>query len=688
MRLPPAARRYAPIAAVALAIAAAGTLWWRFHDRTHDRVFRIGYQYSPPGQLLDPHNGPTGPVPEAVSEAARSHGIRLEWVFSPEGPDKAFAARKVDLWPLIIAREDRIGRIYISEPYLRLTYWVVTREGVALPAPWQGVRVGRGYGAVANPWMNRFMPGADSVIRPAQAEVLEMVCRGELDVAVVTEGIGDGLLMRRPPGCKQARLALRTLPDSVAWLGVGAAVGDRGAMQAADHISSRIGAMTRDGRFATITLNWDLVTSGQAATVYEYTKASRNAMLLRYGIGALLVVLALLVWQQFRLRAARAAAVAANQAKSVFLANMSHEIRTPMNGILGMAELLERTPLSPEQHDYAATIRQSGKALLELINDILDLAKVEAGKMQLHAEPFDPVESLREIFRLFRARAVEKGLDLVLVEPPDGVPPVVGDQLRVRQILANLAGNAVKFTDQGEIALRLEVDAPRDGAATLRFAVRDTGIGIAAEDLPKLFDLFTQAHHSVSSKFGGTGLGLAISQKLAALMGGRIDAASTPGRGSVFTFSLTLPVSQRPAPAATPVEDLGARSALGARVLVVEDNPVNQKLVRIMLDRLGCSCDTASSGAEALRIAAERDFDLVFMDWQMPEMDGLETARRLIALWGTDRQTPIVAVTASAMAGDREACLAAGMADYLPKPIEMSGLARVVERWTSGRIKA
>jgi signal transduction histidine kinase/CheY-like chemotaxis protein len=666
-----------------LALCAIGAAWWLLHDRTRDRVFRMGYQYSPPGQLLDGHNGPAGPVPEAIAEAAARKGIRLEWVLAPEGPDKAFAAHRVDLWPLIIQRPDRAGRVYISEPYLRITYWVVTREGFTLPNDWHGVRIGRGFAAVAQAWVDQTMPGSQTLMMKKQTEAMEAVCRGEIEVAVVAEGIGDGLLMSRPPACRQQRLALHTLADSVRWLGLGADPQDRAAIQAANSIRDVVGAMTRDGRFATITLNWDLVTSGQASTVYEYTQSRRNERLLWIGLGGLIVGLAVMVWQQLRLHAARTAADAANHAKSAFLANMSHEIRTPMNGILGMAELLERTPLSAEQHDYADTIRQSGRALLELINDILDLAKVEAGKMQLHAEPFDPAEILRDVARLFRAGAADKGLELRVEAPPAAPAPVLGDALRIRQILANLTGNAVKFTEHGSVTLRLKVDANR-----LRYEIQDTGIGMAESEIPSLFDAFTQAQNGTPRKFDGTGLGLAISQKLAALMGGRIDVVSEPARGSTFTFTVALPASDRPAiaPAAAPTPTPGA--TLGARILVVEDNIVNQKLVRIMLDRLGCHCELASSGAEALSLAAENDYDVVLMDWQMPEMDGLETARRLQTLWGPHRGAPIVAVTASAMSGDREACLAAGMSDYLAKPIDMAALAQIVERWTSGRIKA
>jgi CheY-like chemotaxis protein len=245
----------------------------------------------------------------------------------------------------------------------------------------------------------------------------------------------------------------------------------------------------------------------------------------------------------------------------------------------------------------------------------------------------------------------------------------------------------VKFTERGSVTLRLNIVPQSPSELLLRYDVADTGVGIPAPDIPRLFDVFTQAQNGRAGKFGGAGLGLAISRKLAVLMGGRIDVRSTLGRGSVFTLEVTLPVSATVRPADAPETALAGERPIGGRVLVVEDNAVNQKLVRLMLTRLGCHVEIASSGPEAIGMAAGGGYDLVLMDWQMPGMDGLETARRLKAQWTEGAEVPIVAVTASAMQGDREACLAAGMCDYLAKPIDIASLARVVERWSGGRIK-
>ena len=431
----------------------------------------------------------------------------------------------------------------------------------------------------------------------------------------------------------------------------------------------------RDGRLVPVRLNGVLITGSDGETyiwsiVEDITEQKRaEADILR----------------------AKETAEAASRAKSEFVANMSHEIRTPMNAILGLVHLLSRSAPTPRQSDYVEKIRLSAQSLLGLINDVLDFSKIEAGKLELESVHFRLGDLFEHLATVHEAGAREKSIALRFAIAPGTPEALCGDLLRLQQVLVNLTGNAIKFTDRGTVEIGVEAVAVTADAVALRFSVRDTGIGIDPEHQVRLFEAFSQGDASTTRRHGGTGLGLAICARLVALMGGTISVSSEAGRGSVFAFTARCKagLSQSAgAPQRVAVRG-GSRGLAGARLLLVEDNAINQQVAREILIDAGATAVVAGDGAEALRLL-ESDaagFDGILMDIQMPGMDGYEVSRAIRAMPGRSG-VPIIALTANAMSGDREKCLAAGMNDHISKPLEVETLLAVLGYWVGPRATA
>ncbi len=667
--------------------AMAGWADWAPY-RPPQRPLRIGLWHGPPFEIVYPDGRVGGLGPDVVNEAARRLGIRLQWVSPREGPEQLLPSGQLDLWGNMSVTPERRRRLFLTQAWSENHYGLVSLAG-------KGRRPNEVVGAINSP-VSLYMVGQVKASAPLRKyedrdRLFDALCVGEIGYFLIDQRSLVQNAMKRSPACRGASFEVTFLPHTQLEIATGAAPG----METhAKTIRREIDRMAIDGTLGRISAPY-AVGLGSTDWMLKLSEAERRQQSLQLGIGLTALVVVMITWQGRRVRAARqqaekalGEAERANQAKSEFLATMSHEIRTPMNGVIGMTNLLLETSLDRDQREFGESIRASAGSLLSIINDVLDYSKIHSGALMLEQVAFHPLALTQSVLDGLLPLAAQKGLD-VRLDPASEPPWVLGDAGRVRQVLVNLVGNAIKFTEHGEVMISWQSAEREGGQVELMAAVTDTGVGIPANLQQVVFERFRQADASTTRRFGGTGLGLAISKVLVEAMGGEIGVHSEPGRGSSFWFRLVLPVAAEPQLPGGEREERRAEAmswVRSPRVLVVEDNAVNRKVAAHALRRLGCAVELAGNGREALERCATGTFDLIFMDCLMPEMDGYAATVELRERERGGQRTPVVAMTASVLDEERRRCVESGMDDFVAKPWQPEEIREALVRWCGSLI--
>ncbi|MDX1982634.1 MAG: ATP-binding protein [Bryobacteraceae bacterium] len=646
------------------------------------RLYRAGYNEAYPYFTRSADGTPEGFVFDALDEAATRRGIRLEWVPLDDAPEQALINGKIDFWPRM-AGEDRIPtRIHITKPWMRLNFAFLALSGGPGHSPgkalFRTISYDRATGVMRDP--SRHLSGFELHPYESRESAVAAVCRGEVDAAFLEYRVALGVLSRRPADCFHVDL----LPMLARQVNVPVGLATRSDLQpVADALRDELEHIFDDGTLNQLRMKWLYDPPSEVQAISETMDERRIVGFQRMGLALMAVALLLSLLQVRKARRAKYEAEKQSEAKSEVMANISHEIRTPMNGVMGMATLLSDTPLDDQQRQMLDTIQTSAASLLTVLNDILDFSKMEAGRMSIQAKDFDLQATVQGVVALLHGKAVQKGIQLKL-HWDDAAPRYVrGDMDRVRQVLTNLVGNAVKFTHTGTVEVRVQRELEEEGRHWIKLAVIDTGIGISPEAGKRLFQPFTQADSATTREYGGTGLGLAISKKLVHMMHGMIGFESQPGNGSSFWVS--IPFAPGSPPAAV-VRNLPVAAGVNkGRILLVEDNDVNRIVAMRLLEKMGYQTHAVLNGRQACEAVRQDRFDLILMDLQMPEMDGFEATRHIRGGGGDSSRTPVIALTASAMEGDRERCLSKGMDDYLAKPLDPAVLSQMVDKWVTRR---
>ena len=666
---------------------------WTFAVRNASDSFaghtvRVGADSAPPYYMLGADGSVSGGLAvDVLNEAARRHKIALQWIPVTRIPlDEAIRTHLVDLWPAVTPTPEREARFHLTTPWLENTFSLLSLEqsGISSTAGLDHRRLAHVAAPATTALVRRTVPGAISISKPTHLGVIQAVCSGEADAGFVDARVLDSILLDRPKGCSSASLRIQYLSELHNPIGI---LSTREAGPVADVLRAEISKMGADGTLGADLDRWSSLSAHETKSLVALNAAQHRNRYITAGSFGLAFLAALFAWAYLRarrleaelrqknsdLKAAMQTAETANAAKSEFLANMSHEIRTPMNAIIGMAGLLQDGLMVQEQRELVDIIRSSADNLMSIINDVLDFSKIEAGKLAVDPIVFNLDDALGDLMKLLAPRAHEKHLELACHIDPRIPDFLNGDISRLRQIVMNLLGNAIKFTQQGGIVLAVKAEPQEGEEIALHFTVTDTGIGIAPDKLEQIFEPFTQADGSIQRRFGGTGLGLTISSRLAELLGGRLWAESQMGEGSTFHFTVQFATTGTGAGVLRkPVE------LKGMDVLVVDDNPTARQFMFDSLTHWGMRADLADNPESAVSAiaaakASGKPLSLVILDMHMPDADGFEVAARMRDHTGLD-ETRMIILRSAGQRGDGVRCKELGIAGYLTKPIKRSEL--------------
>jgi len=679
-----------PLVILAFAIAGFSFLYLRNHWPADAPPLRIGYQQSPPYQILGPNGEPGGIAIDIIKRAADKIGLELQWTYQPESPDFCFENDKVDLWPIVTDIPYRRKHIHITRPIYKNSLGMLTlaQSPIRVPSDTVGKRIAFYNREPGISLVKQLFPGAVLVPMPGNVQTIKSIFQGEADAAFLWSTKANSLSFKQ---------AIDEHPDmpfkcfffenSKITCGIGGSLTTPRAAKAADLLREEVRKMATNGEVQEIYFKYYLDPENEISSYFYVSDLERRNLLLTISIAVVCIGMILLIIMAIQLRISRQAAFAASESKSAFLANMSHEIRTPLNGVITMTELALSTDLTPDQRYLIHTAHESADTLLTIVNDILDVSRIEARKLVIVNQRLCLHELIESCVKFFELNAHQKEIDLNIRYSDDCPVYILGDAIRLRQILFNLIGNAIKYTLEGSITAYSYVEHRTDAKPLLVIEIVDTGIGIPKDKQEIIFEVFAQVDTSNTRKYGGSGLGLTICRNLVSLMHGTIGVDSELGKGSTFRVKLPLQVAADPAPMHDPfVPEMDQDGSPTAQhptlhILLVDDNPINLKIAATVLKRHQHTSELVQSGLEAIEKVKTRSFDLILMDLQMPYMDGYETTRA-IRKWEkeTGNYTPIVALTACVLNNEEVHCIKAGMDGYLSKPLKVKTLIQRIQQ--------